>query len=167
MVKKIYFLKDNAIVINGTSHPVDLIDASPNSVKEFVEPDFTLESLVTIGGEFKDVTVEKNGVKLAKREFIIDKESFLGNLEKIYDYLVKEGLDGKSVYIMVSLPVLLNFDYQWLNELNKDSQSHINIVGVVMATDRSLMKKIACAKYFSIQEYLEKPEKEEKNVCKC
>jgi len=161
MIKKVYFLEDNAIVINGTSHPVDFVNASPNSVGDEVEPDFTLESLVIIGGGFKDVIVEKNGIKLAKREFVVDKESFLDRFEKIYNYLVKEGLDNKSVYIIVSLPVLLNFDYQWLNELNKDSQSHINLVGVVMATNRGTKKKVACAKYFSIQQYLEKPEKEE------
>ena len=144
----------NNIFVNGVSHPIDFIDTEPDSLSEFGAEDygrFSLPVFHTINGKWVDEKIKENGITLLKRRLEVDEISVREFFEKLRDTLATYShLDTKKVFIIVSLPVLLNASGV-IKEIGKEYVNiDIEAVGVIMATKRGVEKKAACLRYFSI-----------------
>jgi len=134
------------IYINATSHPIDLVNAEPESLDER-KVDGTIDIWETINGTWKDETVSDGCLTFLKRSFVIS-ESELENVVNELAVLVSKDPDLK-ILLIVSLPVLLNYSEQ-IQQKAKELGIVVKPVSIVSATKRHIKPPVACMYYWSV-----------------
>ena len=80
-------------------------------------------------------------VTLCKRQF----KDFESDLQSVIDKLIEEFDEDYQIFIIVSLPVLLNY-----KSANLSIPENVHIVSVINATQRGIYPPIACLRHFSV-----------------